>query len=87
VSHDGDPPSAAPRHDAELQRDVLDELAWEPELDPAAIAVTVRGHEVTLSGTVPTAAARVVAERAARRVWGVRRVSNALAVERAFVPV
>ena len=84
MSAGDDDPGSGFRTPAELQRDVLDELAWEPEVDPATIAVTVRGHEVTLTGTVPNAAARVVAERAARRVWGVRRVSNALAVERAF---
>lgn len=71
----------APRTPAELQRDVMDELAWEPEVDPATIAVTVHGREVTLTGTVPTADARLAAELAARRVWGVRRVMNALVVE------
>ncbi len=69
------------RTPAELQRDVLDELAWEPEIDPATVAVTVRGHDVTLTGAVPTAAARRAAETAARRVWGVHRVVNALALE------
>jgi osmotically-inducible protein OsmY len=44
------------------------------------VAVTVRGHEVTLTGTVSTPAARAAAGVAARRVWGVRRVKNALAV-------
>jgi osmotically-inducible protein OsmY len=71
---------------AELQRDVLDELLWEPQIDPSAVAVTVRGHEVTLTGAVSTAAARAAAEAAARRVWGVRRVVNAITVEPAFAP-
>ncbi|HEX6748899.1 MAG TPA: BON domain-containing protein [Longimicrobium sp.] len=73
------------RTPAELQRDVLDELAWEPEIDPATVAVTVRGRDVTLTGAVPTVAGRHAAETAARRVWGVRRVANALAVEPAPV--
>lgn len=74
------------RTSAELQRDVLDELAWEPAVAPATVAVTVRGHAVTLTGTVPDDAARIAAEAAARRVWGVRRVSNALTVGRTRAP-
>jgi osmotically-inducible protein OsmY len=84
VSRGGEGAAAHGRTPAELQRDVMDELAWEPEVDPSTVAVTVRGHDVTLTGTVPTPAARAAAELAARRVWGVRRVMNALAVEPAM---
>ncbi len=66
---------------AELRRDVLDELDFEPSLDAAAIGVAVDDGVVTLNGRVGTYAERMVAERAARRVSGVRGVANELQVE------
>ena len=39
--------------DKQLQRDILDELQWEPSIDAAEIGVTVRDGIVTLTGTVP----------------------------------
>jgi osmotically-inducible protein OsmY len=72
------------RTPAELQRDVLDALSWEPEVDPSTVAVTVHGREVTLTGAVSTPSARAAAHAAARRVWGVRRVVNALEVQPAL---
>ncbi len=67
--------------DIELQRDVLDELAWEPGLDAAAIGVAAHEGTVTLSGHVPCYADKSMAEHVARRVEGVRAVANDLGVE------
>ena len=67
--------------DSELQRDVLDELRWEPSVDAAHIGVSVKDGVVTLSGHVPSYAERYAAERAAKRVHGVTAVANELEVK------
>ena len=67
--------------DSELQRDVLDELKWEPSVDAAHIGVSVKDGVVTLSGHVPSYAERFAAERAAKRVYGVKAVANELEVK------
>src|SRR5258708_26715533 len=67
--------------DTELQRDVLDELKWEPSVSPARIGVAVKGGVVTLTGHVPSYAEKWAAERAAKRVMGVRAVANELDVK------
>lgn len=58
--------------DTQLQLDVLDELQYEPSVDPAEIAVTARGGIVTLGGTVKSYAEKWSAAHAAERVNGVR---------------
>lgn len=57
--------------DAELQKDVLEELKWEPAVNAAQIGVEVRGGIVTLAGHVASYAEKWDAERAAQRVSGV----------------
>ena len=69
------------RTSAEVQRDVLEELAFDPSLDAAAIGVAVDGGVVTLNGHVPTYADRAAAGRATRRIAGVRAVANELQVQ------
>lgn len=66
--------------DAQLQKDVLAELVWDPEVDAAAVGVAVTDGIVTLSGTVDSYAQCGAAERAALRVAGVRAVANELGV-------
>jgi osmotically-inducible protein OsmY len=67
---------------AELQQNVVDELAFDPTLEAEGIGVSVTDEGVvTLSGHVGTYADRTAAERAARRVKGVRGVANDLKVE------
>jgi len=66
--------------DTELQQDVMDELKWEPTLKAAEIGVAVKDGIVTLSGHVDSYAKKLVAERAAARVFGVRAVVEAIQV-------
>src|SRR4051812_9355091 len=66
--------------DAELKRDVEEELRWEPSLDASQIAVAVKDGVVTLSGTVPTFTERWAAEQAAKRVYGVKAIANDIEV-------
>jgi osmotically-inducible protein OsmY len=66
--------------DSELQRDVLNELSWEPSVNAAHIGVSVKDGVVTLTGHVPSYAEKYAAERAAKRVYGVRAVANEIDV-------
>lgn len=66
--------------DTELQRDVLDELAWEPGVDAAEIGVSVEDGVIILNGAVKSLAEKWTAERAAQRVEGVRAVTDELVV-------
>jgi osmotically-inducible protein OsmY len=67
--------------DSQLQQDVLEELKWEPSLTPGEIGVSVNNGAVTLSGIVPTYAEKQAAERAARRVEGVKAVAEEVQVK------
>lgn len=66
--------------DADLQHDVMDELVWEPSVNAAHIGVTVKEGVVSLTGHVPSFAEKCVAEKAAKRVYGVRAVADELDV-------
>ena len=65
------------KSDRELQLDVQDELRWEPGVDAADIGVTVKDGLVTLQGTVDSYAEKWAAEKAVKRLGGVK----ALAVD------
>jgi osmotically-inducible protein OsmY len=65
----------------ELQREVLEELKWEPSVNAAHIGVSAKDGVVTLSGHVPSYAEKYAAERAAKRVYGVKAVANELDVK------
>jgi osmotically-inducible protein OsmY len=67
--------------DKELQRDVLDELAWEPSVDAAEIGVSVENGVVVLNGMVKSLNQKWTAERVAQRVDGVRAVTDELVVK------
>ena len=68
------------KSDAELQKDVMDELKWEPTIAAAEIGVAVKDGVVTLSGHVDSYVKKWVAERAAGRVLGVRWVAEQIQV-------
>jgi osmotically-inducible protein OsmY len=65
----------------QLQHDVLDELKYEPAVDPAEIGVTTKDGVVTLSGTIKSYAEKWSAVRAAERVSGVKAVVDEMKVE------
>jgi len=66
--------------DTEIQKDVLEELQAEPALDESQIAVTVKDGVVMLAGQVPSYGEKFAAERAAKRVYGVRGVAEEIQV-------
>lgn len=66
--------------DRDLQQDVLDELVWEPRLEPGEIGVIADEGVITLSGFVDSYQKKIAAEQAAHRVRGVKAVANDLVV-------
>lgn len=66
--------------DVQIQKDVMDELRWEPALDSAEIGVSVKDGVVTLSGIVDTYLKKVSAEKAAKKVAGVKAVAEDIQV-------
>lgn len=67
--------------DLEVQRDVAEELRWDPSINEKEIAVAAKGGVVTLRGTVHSYAEKFAAEIAAERVNGVRAVADELTVQ------
>jgi osmotically-inducible protein OsmY len=68
------------RLDAEVQRDVEQELKWDPRLDATNIAVSVKDGVVELAGFAKSYTEKVEAEEAARRVAGVLGIANDIEV-------
>src|SRR5246127_4335056 len=68
------------RSDSDIERDVKDELQWDPDTDATDIAVSVKGGVVTLAGYVKSYSDKYEAETAAKRVAGVVGVANDLEV-------
>jgi osmotically-inducible protein OsmY len=66
--------------DSTLQAMVMEELDWDPSIDPAHIGVTASNGVVTLSGFVDSYAAKAAAERAASRVRGVKAIAEEIEV-------
>jgi osmotically-inducible protein OsmY len=66
--------------DSQLQHDVMEELKWEPQVDHSQIGVAAKDGVVTLTGFVPSFAQKIAAEKAARRVSGVRAVAQEIEV-------
>jgi osmotically-inducible protein OsmY len=70
------------RTDNSIREDVLRELNWDPTITSASdIAVAAKNGVVTLSGFVPTFWDKDAAEKAAKRVYGVKGVANDISVK------
>jgi osmotically-inducible protein OsmY len=68
--------------DTQLQRDVIDELQFDPSIDASNIGVIAKqGGIVTLTGKVSSYADKYGASEAAERVLGVKAVSDELKVD------
>ena len=66
--------------DLRVRQAVMEQLDWDPAVDASGIGVAAREGAVTLTGTINTYAGKLAAERAAKRVPGVRAVANDLEV-------
>ena len=67
--------------DTQLQRDVLDELKWQPSIKGAEIGVAAKDGVVTLTGFVDSYTQKLAAERATENMSGVRAVAEDLKVK------
>ena len=67
--------------DVQLQKDVMDEIKWEPCVTAAEIGVSAANGVVTLNGTVATYAEKWAVERATQRVEGVRGIAEEITIK------
>ena len=66
--------------DTRIRDLVMHELEWDAAVDASAIGVAAKDRTVTLTGYVDTYLCKLSAERAAKRVRGVRAVANDIEV-------
>jgi osmotically-inducible protein OsmY len=70
------------RSDNSLRDDVLLELKWNPKISSASdVGVAVKDGVITLTGFVPSFWEKDAAEKAAKRVYGVKGVANDIGVK------
>jgi osmotically-inducible protein OsmY len=67
--------------DLEIQKNVQEELKWEPSINASEIGVAVSNGIVTLTGYVDTFSKRKIAKNAAQRVVGVKAVAEDIVVK------
>jgi osmotically-inducible protein OsmY len=66
--------------DVQVRDRVVHQLDWDPEVDASGIGVAARNGVVTLTGYIDTYSGKLAAERAAKRVRGVRGIANDIEV-------
>jgi osmotically-inducible protein OsmY len=70
--------------DLRIRDTVLQQLAWDSQVDASGIGVTAKNGVVTMTGYIDSYAGKLGAERAAKRVRGVRAVANDIQVRLRF---
>jgi hypothetical protein len=66
--------------DRTLKQAVEDELKWDPSIDSEHIGVTAEEGVVTLTGHVGSYTEKIIAEKAAKRVKGVRAIAQEIEI-------
>ena len=69
------------RPDSAINQDVILELKWDPKITSNDIAVAGKDSVVTLSGFASSYMEKDAAEKAAKRVYGVRAVANDIQIK------
>ena len=64
------------KSDIEIQNDVMEQLKWEPFLNASQIGVSVKNGIVRLSGQVDAYSKMALAERAAKKITGVKAIAE-----------
>ena len=64
------------KSDNQIQKDVMEQLKWEPFLNASEIGVAVKNGVVTLSGNVDSYSKKVAAENAAKKIAGVKAIAE-----------
>jgi osmotically-inducible protein OsmY len=68
------------KSDIEIQKDVIEQLKWEPFLNSAQIGVAVKNGIVTLSGQVDAYSKKILAEKTTKKVAGVKAIAEDIQV-------
>jgi VCBS repeat-containing protein len=68
------------KSDVQIQNDVMEELKWEPFLNASEIGVAVKNGIVTLSGQVDSYSKKIAAEKAAKKVSGVKAIAEDIVI-------
>jgi osmotically-inducible protein OsmY len=66
--------------DIQTRDAVMRQLDWDPRVESASVAAVAKDGAVTLTGFIDSYAGKLAAERAAKRVRGVRAVANDIEV-------
>jgi osmotically-inducible protein OsmY len=66
--------------DVRLRDAIIRQLDWDPEVDDSAVGVAAKDGIVTLTGFIDSYAGKLAAERAVKRIRGVRAVANDIVV-------
>ncbi|MEM9988876.1 MAG: BON domain-containing protein, partial [Pseudomonadota bacterium] len=69
------------RSDDIIKSDILAEIDWDPEIESTEIGVTVDKGAVSLYGKVSSYVEQLAAERAAKRVKGVKSVAEEIKID------
>ena len=69
------------KNNAELQKDVLNAIKWEPSMHAAEIGVIAKDGLITLSGTVDSYSKKLNAENSAKKVKGVKAVAEEITID------
>ena len=64
------------KSDVQIQKDVMEEIKWEPFLNASEIGVAVKDGIVTLSGHVDSYSKKLAAEKATKKVSGVKAIAE-----------
>ena len=70
--------------DDQLRERVMREVVWDPEITSTDIAVSVEEAVAALTGFVHSYAEKLAAERAAKRIYGIKGVANDIEVKPRF---
>lgn len=68
------------KSNAELQKDVQNAIRWDPSMQAAEIGVTAKDGVVTLSGNVDQYSKKLNAERATKKIQGVKAIAEEIRV-------
>jgi osmotically-inducible protein OsmY len=68
------------KSDYQIQKDVMEQLKWEPFLSAAEIGVAVKNGIVTLSGIVDSYTKKMAVENAAKKIAGVKAIAEDIQV-------
>jgi osmotically-inducible protein OsmY len=66
--------------DVRVRDAVSRQLEWDPEVDASGVGITAKNGAVSLTGYIDSYSGKLAAERAAKRVRGVRAVANDIEV-------